>query len=104
MSRLPALMKLHEADPSDADLLFMIGSEHFNAGRPAEALPWLSRYVDAGRDVGAGFGLMAECCLKLNRDEDAKAALRRGIEAALRAGHPTMAGEFEERLHEIGDP
>ena len=102
MSRLPALMKLHEADPADADLLFMIGSEHFNEGRPDDALEWLSRYVQHGRDVGAGFGLMAECCLKLGRDADAQAALRGGIEAARRAGHPTMAGEFEERLEEMG--
>lgn len=100
MSRLPALMKLHDADPSDPDLLFMIGSEHVNEGRPADGLAWLSRYVEAGRDVGAGYGLIAECLLKLGRDADARAALRQGIEAARHAGHPTMAAEFEERLEE----
>jgi predicted Zn-dependent protease len=102
MSRLPALMKLHDADPADADLLFMIGSEHANEGRPGDALAWLSRYVERGRDVGAGYGLIADCCLKLGQDAQAQAALKQGIEAARRAGHPTMAAEFEERLEEMG--
>ena len=102
MSRLEALMGLHAADPSDADLLFMIGNEHLAEGRPQEALEWLARYVQKGGDVGAGYALLADCCVTLGRDAEAKTALRLGIEAARSGGHPTLAGELEERLEEMG--
>jgi hypothetical protein len=100
MSRLPALLELHRQDPADADLLFMIAAEHAGEGRPAEALPWLSQYVEKGRDVGAGWALMADCHEALGDDAARKAALQRGIDAALRGGHPTLAAELRERMEE----
>ena len=100
IDRLPALLQLHEADPNDADLLFMIASEHFNAGHHEAALPWLLRYVENGRDVGAGWGLIATCHAAQGRHDEENEALRRGIEAALKSGHRTMAEEFTERLEE----
>ena len=79
----------------------MIGNEYFRERLYIEALDWLGRYVDKGSDVGAALGLMAECCGELGRDEDARATLRWGIEAARRAGHPSMAGEFQARLDDM---
>lgn len=101
MSRLPQLMKLHEADPADVDLLYMVGHELYREGRHAEAVDWLTRYTQRGTDVGAAFGLIADCCEQLGQAEEARQALLWGIEAARRAGHPTMAGEFQSRLDEM---
>jgi Flp pilus assembly protein TadD len=101
MSRLPALLDLHRADPADADLLFMIASELASAGRHAEAVDWLSRYVEQGRDVGAGHALAADCLLELGRTDEARAQLERGVEAAMRGGHPTLAGELRDRIDEL---
>ncbi len=101
MSRLPSLMELHEQDPDDADLLFMIASEHVTEGRPAEAIPWLLRYVEQGRDVGAGWALLADCHEELGDAIALRSALERGIEAALRGGHPSLAGVLRSRLDEI---
>ena len=101
MSRLPQLMQLHEQDPSDVDLLYMIGNELFRERRYVEALEWLGRYTEKGSDVGAAFGLMADCCAELGQADEARAALGWGIEAARRAGHPTMAGEFQARLDDM---
>src|SRR5689334_5115783 len=100
MSRLDALLDLHAQDPGDADLLFMIASEHASAGRHAEALPWLQRYVENGRDVGAGWALIADCHEALGDEAAKREALESGIAAALRGGHPTLAGELRERLDE----
>jgi hypothetical protein len=41
--------------------------------------------------------------VRLGREDEAKEALRRGIAASLRFGHPTMAGEFEARIEELDD-
>ena len=98
MSRLPQLIKLHEQDPSDVDLLYMIGHELSREGKHLEAIDWLTRYTERGTDVGAAFGLIADSCDELGRHEEARAALKWGIEAARRAGHPTMAGEMQARL------
>ena len=102
MSRLPQLLELHALDPADVDLLFMIGSEHAAEGRPEEAISWLRRYVEEGHDVGAGWSLMADCLERLGRDDEARDALRSGIDAARRGGHPTLAGELAARLEEGG--
>ncbi len=98
MSRLPALMKLHAAEPTDADLLFMIASEHVAAGAHAEAITWLARYVEAGRDVGAGWALLADCHAALGDDAGRLRALEAGITAALAGGHPTLAAELRDRI------
>jgi hypothetical protein len=37
----------------------------------------------------------------LGRDDEARGAYRRGIDAAYRHGHPTMAMEFEETLEDF---
>ena len=78
----------------------MIASEHASAGRHAEAIPWLRQYVEKGRDVGAGWSLMADCHEALGDRGSAKAALQEGIGAAMKGGHPTLAGELRERLEE----
>jgi len=100
VSRLDSLMELHAQDPADTDLLFMIASEHASEGRPAEAIPWLVRYVEQGRDVGAGWALLADCHEELGDAAALRAALERGIDAALRGGHPTLAGTLRQRLEE----
>jgi predicted Zn-dependent protease len=93
-------MELHAQDPADTDLLFMIASEHATEGRPAEAITWLTRYVESGRDVGAGWALLADCHEELGDTPALRSALERGIEAALRGGHPSLAGVLRARLDE----
>lgn len=100
MSRLDALLDLHRQDPEDADLLIMVATEHAAAGRHAEAVEWLRRYVEKGRDVGAGWALMADCHEALGDDAARRDALERGIDAAMRGGHPSLAGELRERLEQ----
>lgn len=98
MSRLEALLALQQQDPTDVDLLFMIASEHAGAGRHAEAISWLHQYVERGRDVGAGWALIADCHEALGDIDASRTALEQGVQAALRGGHPTLAAELRERL------
>jgi predicted Zn-dependent protease len=101
MSRLPALLQLHEATPADPDLHFMIANEHVQQGQHAEALPWLDSYVKLGTDVGAGYALMATCHSMLGDTSAARLALEQGIPAALRAHHPTLAAELRAQIEEL---
>jgi tetratricopeptide (TPR) repeat protein len=45
MSRLAQLLKLHEADPRDADVLYMLAQEHAKAGDTAAAVQWYDRCI-----------------------------------------------------------
>jgi Flp pilus assembly protein TadD len=101
--RLTALLRMHAENPKDADLAFMIGNEYFQAGRHEEALPWLLSYVQLGSDVGAAHGLIAACHFRAGDEEAARQALRDGVAAALRSGHPGMAAEYRAQLDETGD-
>ena len=78
----------------------MIASEHVAGGRHAEAIEWLRRYVEQGTDVGAGWALLADCHEALGDDAARRCALESGVAAALRGGHPTLAGELRARLEE----
>jgi len=42
------------------------------------------------------YRLLGEALLKLERNQEAKEAYKKGIEAAYKHGHPGMAEEFEE--------
>jgi hypothetical protein len=101
MSRLPDLLALHRDTPDDPDLHFMIATEHLSEGRPADAIPWLRTYVALGSDVGAGWALMADCHEALDQTDATREALRNGIDAALRSGHPTLAAELRGRIEEM---
>jgi len=103
MSRLDDLLALHAETPDDVDLLFMIAQEHAGEGRPAEALPWLARYIAAGTDVGAAHRLAAACHARLGDVDAARAALDAGIAAALASGHPSLAQELRDEIAELDD-
>ena len=101
MDRLTTLLQLHEKDPHDADLLYMIGHEHYQSGRLEDARPWLERYAQVGQDTGRAWELVAECLLEEGCESAALEALQKGVAAALSSGHPTLAGELRARLSEI---
>jgi tetratricopeptide (TPR) repeat protein len=43
-------MKLHAADPADADVLYMLAQEHARAGDQAQAQAWYDRCLSANSD------------------------------------------------------
>ena len=60
----------------------------------------LHAYLALAEDEGNAYGRLGQALRRLGREEEARDAYRRGIEAATRHGHPTMAEEFEEELEE----
>jgi E3 SUMO-protein ligase RanBP2 len=87
-----------QARPEDARLRFGLAVEYEKAGRAAEAVRELQTYLDHTEDQGNAWGRLGGLLRRLGRDEEARAAYRRGIEQARRHGHPTMAAELEAAL------
>lgn len=99
-SRLDALRSLVTRSPQNAAARFGLATELLKAELWDEARQHLEAYLAAHDDEGNAWGKLADAYEKLDRPEDAQAALRKGIEASRRHGHPGMAAEFQERLEE----
>lgn len=79
MSRVPQLMKLHAADPADADVLYMLAQEYARAGDRAQAQVWYDRCLSADADYLYAY-------FHKSRSQQADGD-RTGALATARAGH-----------------
>ena len=101
MDRIESLKRMLQARPDDSRARFGLALEYERLGRWDDAVGELRVYLESARDEGNAYGRLARALLELDREEEARDAYRRGIEAAYRHGHPTMAQEFEEALEEL---
>lgn len=99
--RTVALERLLEARPNDPRLLFGLALEYLKDERLGEGVEILRRYLEITDDEGNAWGRLGEALLRMDRGEEAREAYRRGAEAALRHGHPSMAEEFEGILEDL---
>lgn len=97
-SRLDTFRAMVARNPQNALARFGLANEATKAGLLEEALEHYRAYVSMHDDEGNAFGRMAEILERLGRPAEARDALRKGIEAARRFGHPSMAAEFEQQL------
>lgn len=101
--RLDTFRGMVARDPNNAPARFGLANEALKAGLHEEAREHLVAYLAASDDEGNGYGRLAEALVALGRADEARAALRRGIAASHRFGHPSMAAEFEARIEELDD-
>lgn len=100
-SRLDTMRAMVAKSPSNALARFGLATEALKAQLYDEAVEHLRVYLDSHADEGNGYGRLAEALVKLGRVDEARDALRQGIEASGRFGHPGMVNEFEARLDEL---
>jgi Flp pilus assembly protein TadD len=98
--RITTLRKMADDRPGDPRPLFGLALEYEKAERWEDAALTLRDYLARTDDEGNAWGRLGAALRRLGRDDEAKEAYRTGVDAALRHGHPTMAGEFEEVLEE----
>ena len=101
--RLDTFRQMVARDPANPLARFGLANEALKAGLYEEARDQLERYLAAYDDEGNGYGRLAEALVRLDRLDEARDALRRGIAASHRFGHPSMAADFEARLEELDD-
>lgn len=94
--RIPMLVELLEADPSDWLGHLLLGNEYLAADRPADAARHLALYCDRFEgDKGAAFLSLARAHEALGDVEAARGALARGIENALGHRHRALVQSLE---------
>lgn len=98
--RIDSLRAMLESRPHDVRIRFALALEYEKAQRWEEAAAELEAYLAATEDEGNAWGRLGTALRRLGREDEARAAFNRGIEAARRHGHPSMAAEFEDLLEE----
>ncbi len=98
VSRIEQLKKLIEKDPTNPLGRYGLANELFKAGSYEEAISEIDEYLKIKDDEGAVYRMLAECYVRLGDTEKAKESYGKGVEAAYRHGHPSMAEEFEEAI------
>ena len=96
--RVAALQRMLDRNPNDTRIRFGLALEYLNAGDVESGVRELRAYLDASDDEGNAWGRLGAVLKEAGKDDEAREAYRRGIEAANRHGHPTMAEDFEEIL------
>lgn len=101
MAKIDVFREMVAKNPENHLARFGLANEALKLGLHAEAAEHLQAYLARHDDEGNGWGRLGEALLALGRTDEAKDAMRRGIEASHRFGHPGMANELEARLEEI---
>lgn len=98
IGRVEVLERMLRSRPDDPRLRFGLALEYEKAGRRDDAVRELQAYLSFSEDQGNAWGRLGALLRDVGREEEAREAYRRGIEAARRHGHPTMAADFEAVL------
>lgn len=96
--RLEKLIKLHDADPDDPELTYMLAMEHSKLERLDEALRWLDRTIELDPHYHYAYFQKGKMLAALNRDTEARQAIQRGLDQANTAGDAKASGELAELL------
>lgn len=99
--RIAALRALLEKRPHDARVRFGLAAAYEAGGQWEEAVTELRAYLRGADDEGNAWGRLGGALLRLGRTTEARDAYTRGVEAATRHGHPSMAAEFTDLLSQL---
>ena len=98
VSRIETFQEMLKSDPENVLVRFGLANEYFKAERYEEAVAAFNDYLQRADDEGAAFGMLARCLEKLGRREEARESLMRGVEAAEKHNHPSMAEDYRMTL------
>ena len=97
-SRIETFKQMLESDPENTMVRFGLANEYLKAEQYEEAIAELSDYLERTDDEGAAYGMLARALEKVGRRDEARRAFERGIEAAQKHSHPSMAEDYRMTL------
>ena len=101
--RIEALRGMVSRNPNDPRAHFGLAAELEKRGEWASVVEHLQHYLSLADDQGNAWGRLAKAFLALKQPQEAGEAYQKGIQAAQRHGHPSMAADFEDALSELRD-
>ncbi len=99
--RIESLRALLTRNPQDGRAHFGLAAEFEKRADWSQVIDHLKQYLDLTEDQGNAWGRLAKAHAASGNLPDAAQAYRKGIDAARRHGHPSMAAEFETALEDL---
>lgn len=100
-SRIDVFKQMLVSDPVNSSILFGLAKEYEKVAQTAEMIETLERYLAIADDEGNAFGMLARAYEQAGQRDQAKETYQRGIDAATKHGHPSMAEEYRTTLAEF---
>ena len=97
-TRIDIFKQMLVNDPINSSILFGLAKEYEKTGQPAEMIETLERYIAISDDEGNAYGMLGAAYQKLGQSDKARETYQRGIDAAMKHGHPSMAEEYRAML------
>jgi predicted Zn-dependent protease len=97
-SRIDTFKQMLLDDPDNSLVRFGLANEYLKAERYEEAIDALNNYLQRANDEGAAFGMLARAYEKVGMRDEARESYQRGIEAAEKHNHPSMAEDYRMTL------
>ena len=97
-SRIGVFEQMLQGDPENAMVMFGLAKEYEKAGRHADVIMTLTRYVELHDDEGNAYGMLAQAYEKTGDRAAARQAYERGISVAEAHRHPSMAEDYRMTL------
>ena len=100
-TRIDIFKQMLVNDPINGSILFGLAKEYEKTGQTPEMIETLERYLAIADDEGNAYGMLARAYEQADQKDKAKETYQRGIDAATRHGHPSMAEEYRATLSEF---
>ena len=101
MADIDALENLAKRRPDDPRPRFGLAAEYEKQGNWRKTVEHLRAYLRMTDDEGNAWGRLGRALHQLGEDREAIEAYRKGIAAANRHNHPTMAEDFEAIIRDM---
>jgi tetratricopeptide (TPR) repeat protein len=100
-SRVAALQEILKENPNDAFARYALGLEYSGAGETEAALAEFAKLVEVHPDYTNGYFMSAQALARVERIDEARVMLRKGIESARRTNNRHALSEMEAILDEL---
>ena len=100
-TRLEMLTQVLEQNPSDAFARYGLALEYSRLGQTETALGEFKKLLEQHPDYTNGYFMAAQTLAKVERNDEAKAMLQKGIESAKRTNNRHALNEMSAMLDEF---
>lgn len=93
-NRIEVFKQMLESDPDNTMVMFGLAKEYEKTGQDDEVINVLETYIGKADDEGNAYGMLAKAYERSGNREKAAETYRKGIDASISHGHPSMANEY----------
>jgi tetratricopeptide (TPR) repeat protein len=100
-TRLEMLTQFLEQNPNDPFARYGLAMEYSSQGQTESALQQFNKLLELHPDYTNGYFMAAQTLARVERNDEARAMLQKGLESARRTGNRHAQSEMQAMLDEL---